>query len=82
MKELLPAVTPTCEKSGLTEGSKCSVCGKMLITPDEIPALGHTEGEPVAEGNDTVVNCTVCGEELSRVSADFIDASTFMTTMS
>jgi len=85
MKELLPAVTPTCEKSGLTEGSKCSVCGKMLITPDEIPALGHTEDEPVTEGNDTVVYCTVCGEELSRVTeeeTDLIPADTFMTTMS
>ena len=47
------------------------------IKTEEIPATGHTPGEPVRENEvepgcetegsyDTVVYCTVCGEELSR----------------
>ena len=37
------AVAATCEESGKTEGSHCSVCGKVLRTQKEIPALGHKE---------------------------------------
>ncbi len=30
--------------------------------------MAHTEGEPVVDGNDTVISCSVCGIELSRVT--------------
>lgn len=37
-----PAVAPTCTSSGLTEGRKCSVCGKVLTAQKTVPATGHT----------------------------------------
>ena len=35
------AVEPTCTGKGLTEGTHCSKCGKILQAQNEIPALGH-----------------------------------------
>ena len=39
--ETVPATAATCTKTGLTEGSKCSVCGEMLQKQETIPALNH-----------------------------------------
>ncbi len=41
--EVVPEVLPTCEEEGLTEGEKCSKCGKILVEQKMIPALGHVE---------------------------------------
>ncbi|MBE6573657.1 MAG: hypothetical protein E7652_04595 [Ruminococcaceae bacterium] len=73
------AVEPTCTETGLTEGSHCEACGEILIAQEIVAAKGHTEGEAVIENNveptcttdgsyDTVVYCTVCKAELSRVT--------------
>ena len=35
------AVAATCEKAGKTEGSHCSVCGKVIKAQKEVPVLGH-----------------------------------------
>ena len=37
----LAAKEPTCTETGLTEGSACSVCGKVFEEQKVIPALGH-----------------------------------------
>ena len=76
-EEVIPAVAPTCEGTGLTEGKKCSVCGEVLVAQTEVASLGHTSGEAVEENRvestckvagsyDLVVKCSVCGKELSR----------------
>lgn len=39
--EPIPAVEATCTASGLTEGSRCSVCGTVLTEQKETSALGH-----------------------------------------
>ena len=38
----IPAVAPTCNTTGSTEGKTCSVCNTILTAPQTIPALGHT----------------------------------------
>ena len=39
------AVDPTCTEEGKTEGSHCSVCGKVIKEQNELQAKGHTFGE-------------------------------------
>lgn len=36
------AVAPTCIKTGLTEGSHCSVCKTVIVAQTVLDALGHT----------------------------------------
>ena len=73
------AVAATCTETGLTEGSHCSDCGKVIVAQQTVPATGHTEGTAVKENvvaatcvvagsYDTVVYCTVCGKEVSRTT--------------
>ena len=63
------AVAATCTKTGLTEGSHCSVCGEVFVEQTVIDALGHTEviDEAVAAtctktGLTEGKHCSVCGE--------------------
>ena len=76
-EEEIPAVEPGCDTVGSTVGSKCAICGEILVTPEELPARGHTEASPVIENvvnngcdapgsYEVVVYCTVCDYEFSR----------------
>ena len=73
------AKAPTCTETGLTEGKHCSVCNEVLVAQEVVEKLAHTEGEAVQENvvnatcsaagsYDSVVYCSVCGEELSRTA--------------
>ncbi len=78
------AIEPDCVNTGLTEGKHCSACDAVIVAQEVVPALGHAESEETEENRveadcvnngsfDTVVYCTVCDEELSRVT-NTIDA--------
>lgn len=40
IKETIPGVTATCAETGLTEGKKCKLCGKLVAAQEVIPATG------------------------------------------
>ena len=66
--EVIPGYEATCTETGLTDGTKCALCGEILVAQEEIPALGHTEevvpGTPATfdeVGLTDGVKCSVCG---------------------
>ena len=63
------AVPATCIKTGLTEGSHCSVCKTVLVEQTVIPALGHkpiidkaVEATCQHDGHTIGSYCENCGE--------------------
>ena len=67
------AVEATCTEAGLTEGSHCSRCGKILKKQEFIPATGHTEVVDAAveatcmkDGLTEGSHCSACGEILKK----------------
>ena len=57
--ETIPAVPATCEQSGMTEGSKCSVCQEVITAQTTIPALNHDWQEATCETPETCTRCHV-----------------------
>ena len=62
----IPAVVPTCESTGLTEGKKCSVGGEILTAQQTVNALGHNYQAvvtpPTGESDGyTTHTCSHCG---------------------
>ena len=75
----LAAVSSTCTKTGLTEGSQCSICGIIIVEPQIVEATGHTPvtdqaKEPTCTqtGLTEGSHCSVCKETL--VAQTSIDA--------
>ncbi|MBQ9429772.1 MAG: hypothetical protein IJU41_09590, partial [Clostridia bacterium] len=64
----LPAVAATCTSTGLTAGSKCSVCNTILVAQEVIPATGehnYIKGALVSATRTSNAyypyTCSVCG---------------------
>ena len=69
--ETIPAVAPTCEEEGLTEGAKCALCGAILKAQEPVPPVGHKEivtpaVAPTCEedGREEGKRCEVCQKVL------------------
>ena len=63
-EEAIEAVAPTCTATGLTEGTKCSVCGETLVAQTEVAALGHSYKD------GTCTNCGVTVKLTLSLDAD------------
>ena len=83
-EETISAVEATCEKTGLTEGTKCSVCGDIIKVQEIVAAKGHKEvidpaKDPTcdADGLTEGKHCDVCGktivEQISVPATGFVD---------
>ena len=55
------AVAPTCTETGLTEGSHCSVCGKVLVEQEVLQTIPHNYVNGV---------CTMCGKPEEGVATE------------
>ncbi len=54
-----PRKAATCTEAGLTEGSKCADCGKILRAQTEIKKLTHDYSIEIGEGQH---KCSMCGD--------------------
>ncbi len=43
------AVKPTCVQTGLTQGSHCSACGKVLVAQSAVPVVAHTFTKKISD---------------------------------
>ncbi|MBO5111669.1 MAG: Ig-like domain-containing protein [Clostridia bacterium] len=70
----IPPVAPTCATLGATEGSKCSICDKIFIAPQDIPKNDDhvytdwimTEAPTCGSVGTETSTCNLCGKESSR----------------
>ena len=60
------AAAPTCEGTGLTEGSHCEDCGEVLVAQQSIPALGHTASDWKYSATEHWKICVIesCGKSI------------------
>lgn len=70
------AVDATCNKTGLTEGSHCADCNKVIVAQTVTKKLNHTYTSVVTAPNCnekgyTTYTCSVCGD---TYVGDYIDA--------
>ncbi len=63
---VLEAVAPTCTEPGLTEGSKCSACGEVLLEQKEVAAAHAWEDVKIHEE----ATCTTAGSKDVRCTVE------------
>ena len=72
--EVDPGYPATCTEDGMTDGKKCTDCGKVLASKEVIPASGHTFGRWIMSKEVTCTEngerqriCSQCGEKETEV---------------
>lgn len=67
-EEVIPGKAATCSEKGLSDGKKCTECGKITVEQKEIPTKAHVEevipGKPATcseKGLSDGKRCIVCG---------------------
>lgn len=73
------AVEPSCEETGLSEGSHCSVCGTVIVPQTVIEATGHSFTSYVYNNDATCIEkgtktsiCDICGKSDTIVDSDAV----------
>ena len=78
-EKILPAVEPTCDRTGLTEGKSCEVCKTVLVEQRVLNSLGHEYSNYVYNGDAT---CTRDGTETGKcIRCDAMDTRTAFGTI-
>ena len=81
--ETLAGYEASCEESGLTEGSRCTVCGLVLTEQETIPPLGHdyidvtvVREATCEESGEMTYTCARCGvtqsAEIEATGHDYV----------
>ena len=70
-EEIIEGHSPTCNKDGLTNGVKCSRCGKIIEAQEVIPHLNHQyKNEAIAatctNSGHIDYECILCGDTYSE----------------
>ncbi len=66
-KQVLEAVQPDCENSGLTQGAKCAVCEYQIEAQKTVEALGHNYGAWQADDERVGEHKQVCQNDPEHV---------------